>query len=309
MTPQPLPNRLALLDSHAIIYRAFYAYPLLTTTQGVPINAVYGYLRILLTFLRDMSPEYVAAAFDLPAPTFRHTDFAGYKAQRKEMPQELQPQIEIVKECVQALGIPIFAVEGYEADDVIGTLARQSVEHDNTSVLIVTGDQDSFQLVTEEVHVLLPALGKRGEQEVGPEEVKEKLGISPQQVVDYKALAGDASDNIPGVKGIGKKTAAALIVKYGSLAELYTHVTHPEPKEFTPGLLQKLAEGYESAQLSYKLATIDQHVPITATLQSCRVVCYDKAAAIATLQKYEFSSLIPLLPPDEFEQDVESALL
>lgn len=311
------PKRLILIDGHALIYRAFYAIPTLTTKEGIMVNAVYGFLRILLAVVKDFNPEYIAVTFDMPKPTFRHADFAGYKAQRKEMPEDLQGQIQLVRDCVEVLNIPQFGVEGYEADDLIGTLAKQAVEgdlnHQSVDVLIVTGDRDSFQLVTDHVHVLVPAQGKNGEQEFDPAAVEAKMGIKPDQIVDYKALSGDASDNIPGIAGIGPKTAVRLLQEFGTLENIYQHIKDQTDKVKNSKVLKgatltKVAEGYESAIMSQKLATIDRNVPIKITLDDCRVSGYDKATAIAKFEDFGFKSLIKWLPDDDFEKDVAGLL-
>lgn len=306
---------LLLIDSHALIYRAFYAFPPLTSKSGELVNAVYGFTRILLTVIRDLQPRYIATAFDLPKPTFRHTDFAGYKAQRKEMPAELQGQIQRVRDIVGALNIPLLAVEGYEADDVIGTIARQVEREDaQTAVMIVTGDRDAFQLVSDRVHVWMPVTNatQKHAAEYGPAEVLEKMGVSPSQIVDFKALSGDASDNIPGVKGIGAKTAVRLIQDFGSMDGVYDAIANSTTSQSSGVLkgavVKKLAEGHQEAVMSKKLATIDTAVPISVTLDQCRVSGYDKTTAVELFESLGFSSLIKYLPLDDFESGVQDAL-
>lgn len=308
----------ALIDAHALIYRAYYAFPPLTTPDGQLVNAVYGFTRILLTTVRDLEPEYMAIAFDLPKPTFRHTQFAGYKAQRKEMPDDLQPQIEIVKNVVQALNIPDFSVEGYEADDVIGTLSRLGKElhdkkNDPDQVMIITGDRDAFQLVNRTIHVLLPGQGKKAPQEYGTHEVEQKMGIRPDQIIDFKALAGDSSDNIPGIPGIGPKTAVQLLTTFESVDGIYQAIKDKNPKVqdakiIRPSVLKKLTENYDSAMLSKELATIDQQVPIQLKLEKCRVAGYDKATAVKLFDQLGFQSLQKYLPNDDFENGIQDAL-
>lgn len=308
-------KRLILIDSHALIYRAFFAFPHLTAPDGRLVNAVYGFTRILLTVIRDLDPDYIAAAMDLPKPTFRHTEFVGYKAQRKEMPEELQGQIQLVKDIITVLNLPLLAVEGYEADDVIGTIATHTQMHsDDVDVLIVTGDKDSFQLVTDRVHVYVPGNGKIGDVEYGPEQVERKMELRPDQIVDFKALAGDPSDNIPGVKGVGGKTAIALLKEFTSLENLYAQISSGSEqarnaKVLKPGVLKKLSEDQEMALLSQKLATIDRNVPISVSLEDCRVSGYDKTSAVELFEELGFKSLIKNLPSDDFELDVEGALL
>lgn len=311
-------NRLILIDGHALLYRAFFAFPTLTTKSGLMVNAVYGFTRIMLSVIKDHDPKYLAVAFDTPKPTFRHTDFVGYKAQRKEMPEELRGQIDRVKEVVKVLNIPQFAIDGYEADDVIGTIARDITSgckdgQHGTHVLIVTGDKDAFQLVNDCVHVLVPPNGKKGEQEFDAAAVEAKMGIRPDQIVDYKALSGDPSDNIPGIRGIGPKTAVNLLKEYGTVNQIYEEIKNQTDKVRNSKVLKgatliKITEGYESAMLSQKLATIDRHVPIDIDLEDCRVSGYDKAKAVEKFNEFEFNSLIKFLPPDELESSVVDAL-
>lgn len=311
-------NRLILIDGHALLYRAFFAFPTLTTKAGLQVNAIYGFTRVLLSVIKDQNPKYLAVAFDTPKPTFRHTDFVGYKAQRKEMPQELQGQIEGVKEVVKVLNIPQFAIDGYEADDIIGTLSRTVTSEctegkHGTHVLIVTGDKDAFQLVNDCVHVLVPPHGKQGEQEFDQVAVETKMGVRPDQIVDYKALSGDPSDNIPGIAGIGPKTAVRLLQEFGTLDNLYQELKDQTEKVKNSKVLRnstltKITEGYESAKLSQKLAQIDRNVPIHIDLEECRVTGYDKAKAVEKFNEFEFNSLIKYLPPDELESSVMESL-
>jgi DNA polymerase-1 len=315
-------NRLILIDGHALLYRAFFAFPTLTTKAGIAVNAIYGFTRVLLSVIKDQNPKYLAVAFDTPKPTFRHTQYVSYKAQRKEMPELLRGQIEGVKEIVSVLNIPQFAIDGYEADDIIGTLSRtitagcrglQGEEHDCTHVLIVTGDKDAFQLVNDCVHILVPPNGKNGEQEFDPSAVEAKLGIRPDQIIDYKALSGDPSDNIPGVKGIGAKTAVKLLHEFGSVDNMYQEIKDQtqkvtESKTLRGATLKKIVEGYESAKLSQSLAKIDTNVPLHIDLEDCRVTGYDKAMAVAKFNEFEFNSLIKYLPPDELESSVMESL-
>lgn len=311
-------STLMLIDGHALAYRAYHAFPPLTTHDGELVNAVYGFTRILLTVIRDLKPEYVCVCFDLPKPTFRHTQFSGYKAQRKEMPSELQSQIERIKKLVETLNIPMYAVAGYEADDVIGTISTQAFEGklDHVDkVLIVTGDRDAFQLVSNTVHVYMPPRSKEAFYvEYGPEEVKEKMGLTPSQIIEFKALAGDASDNIPGVLGVGEKTAVRLLKEFGSTDVLYERMKNPDTltqeqaKLLKPKLVEKLANGFESMVMSRTLATIDRQVPIEFALNLCLVKDYDKQKVMDLFLSLDFKSLIPLLPNDEFESGVQEAL-
>jgi DNA polymerase I len=316
-----------IVDGHSLIYRAYHAFPELSTAEGVLVNAVYGFARILLVAIRDFRPAYTAVTFDHPTPTFRHTQFEAYKANRPEMPDDLKPQIQLVKDFVNALNIPLFELPGFEADDVIGTLANQACQlrakaevgsgYEDLITLIVTGDRDALQLVNECVHVWMPARGKNHpEKEYDAETMQEVWGIKPYQVIELKALMGDGSDNIPGVAGVGEKTAQKLIAAYDDLEHVYAGVEavtadptqvaqHPLLKG---ALLTKLQAGKEVAALSRQLATIDTNVPIQLDIEACKVSSYEKETVLALLQTWDFNSLVSLLPADEFELTVQEAL-
>lgn len=305
---------LILIDGHALVFRAFHAFPPLTTTDGELVNAVYGFSRILLKVIKDLEPHYIAVAFDMAKPTFRHTSFAGYKAQRKETPSELLSQLGRVKEVVEALNIPIFGIEGYEADDVIGTIATKMGSKD-CKVIIVTGDRDAYQLVRDGVvTVYMPPRKNDEAREYGSEDVVDAMGVNPDQIIDYKALAGDASDNIPGVSGIGPKTAVQLLNAFGSLEGIYEALK--EPAKLTPEqklilkekTVEKLVNDYENAMLSQKLATIDTNVPLDFKIDDCLVSGYEKKKVVDLFLKLGFKSLVQALPEDEFEQGVQDAL-
>ncbi len=265
-----------LFDGHAIIYRAYHAFPELTTPTGMLANAIYGFARILLTAIRDFQPQYLSVAFDHPEPTFRHQDYAEYKAHREKMPDDLIPQVEEVKKVVTTLNIPQFEVSGYEADDLIGTLTRENeTENGRVQMLVVTGDRDLLQLVTDHTHVFIPGRGKHSvDTEYDPATVERIMGITPEQVIDYKALMGDPSDNIPGVKGVGPKTAITLIAKYGCIENLYQAIEQ-QTTDLKPALLEKLIRDKESALLSKILATVDLRATILLDFAACRVSGYD----------------------------------
>lgn len=310
---------LLLVDAHAIIYRAYFALPNLTTSQGKLINAAFGFTRILLTAIRDLEPTHLAVLFDHPKPTFRHKEYKEYKAHREKMPDDLQPQIPLVKQVVDSLNIPRFELEGYEADDLIGTLSRQAAALDTAEeqdqgrklkTVIVTGDKDLLQLVDSSVHVWLPGRGRRDDREYAREEVEDDLGVYPEQVVDLKALMGDSSDNIPGIRGIGPKTAEKLLNEFGSLEAVYQALEkREEHTDILKGaLVKRLENGKENAFLSQKLAQIDQQAPIELNLEQCRVEGYDKQEAVELFQELEFQSLIKELPNDAFETSVQESL-
>ena len=211
-------EKFLIIDGNSIMNRAFYAIRLLSTKDGLYTNALYGFLNIYYMMLDKINPDYVAVSFDLSAPTFRHKMYNKYKAGRKSMPEELRMQMPIIKDILRAMTVPIFEIEGYEADDILGTVAKEN-DKKGIETYILTGDRDSFQLITDLTHVVIPTskMGKTEYTDYTPEILKEKYGIYPNQVVDVKALMGDTSDNIPGVPGVGEKTAYSIIQKYDTL--------------------------------------------------------------------------------------------
>lgn len=245
--------KLILIDGNAILHRAFHALPPLTTKRGDPINAVYGLISMLLRVIQDLEPTHLAVCFDEKEKTFRHKVYPSYQAQRPKMLEELSSQFGKARDVLSAMGIPIYSMPGYEADDVIGTIATQSKEN----VVIVTGDKDQLQLVNSKVKVYLPIVGLSSAKLMGDSEVLEKMGVPPKQIDDLKALIGDPSDNYPGVPGIGPKTAVSLLRTYGGLDYIYENLG-----KISPSIAKKLKDGKKSADLSKKLATIDRNVPI-----------------------------------------------
>ena len=295
-------RRLVLIDGHAILHRAFHAYPPLTNSKGELVGAVYGFSSILLTVLKKLHPEYAAVAFDKKAPTFRHKKYKDYKAHRKPMDEDLIKQILPVHEVVGALNIPIFEKSGYEADDVIGTLVSQAARSAD-EILIVTGDQDAMQLVDGNVKVYMPARGKQAEKIYDKEAVLKKYGLKPAQVVDFKALAGDSSDGIPGVAGIGPKTAVKLLNEYNTLESIYSSLD-----ELPSGIVQKLRRDKKQALLSQELARIDTNSPVKLDLRACRLTDYDRGKVIKLFEELEFKSLIKKLPENEWMEMAEKTL-
>ncbi|MEG1874273.1 MAG: DNA polymerase I [Angelakisella sp.] len=285
--------KLLIFDSNSIINRAFYGIKLLSTKDGQFTNAVYGFFNITLKLIDDLAPDQVVFAFDLRAPTFRHKLYDGYKAQRKGMPEELAQQLPVVKELIAALGYPIVEREGYEADDVLGTFAKLAGE-DGCQVLLATGDRDSLQLVNEQVTVILAATRVGGAQylEMTPQAVRDQYGVEPCQLVETKALMGDSSDNIPGVKGIGEKTAFALIQKYGTVAKLYEQL---DSIEASPSVKAKLAQGREQADLSRTLGEIFCQVPIGDYKTACQRTEMDNDQLYRLLSRLELHSLMTRL--------------
>ncbi len=252
--------KLMILDGNSIVNRAFFGVRMLNAPDGTPTNAVYGFLAILQRLLEDQKPDAVCVSFDLKAPTFRHKAYDGYKAQRKGMPEELAVQMPILKQVLDAMGIRRYELEGYEADDILGTVAAVC-EKNNWECRIVTGDKDSLQLISDTTSVV-HVKSRMGQTETilyTPEVFREEYGFPPRGIVDLKALMGDSSDNIPGVPGVGEKTAMDLMRRYGSLEAIYRDLDGLEVKE---GVRKKLREGEESAKLSYWLATILRDVPL-----------------------------------------------
>lgn len=254
-------EKLILIDGNSLINRAFYALPILNNVKGEPVNAVYGFANMLIKAINDYKPNYIAVAFDLHAPTFRHKLYAEYKAGRRKMPDELASQLPILKDMLRLMNIKILEKETFEADDIIGTMSRRFP----VKSIILTGDRDSLQLINDNVDVYLTKRGLSEILAVNDENIFENFGFNASQVVDFKSLAGDSSDNIPGVPGIGEKTAVDLLQKYGSLDGVYEHLD-----DCTPKMREKLSQNRELAQLSQTLATIDVNVPIECTLEECK---------------------------------------
>lgn len=285
--------KLLCIDSNSILNRAFYGIKLLSTKDGVYTNAIFGYMNIFKKLCDEVSPDAVACAFDLRAPTFRHKMYDGYKATRKGMPDELAGQLPLVQELLGLLGYRIVTAEGYEADDILGTFARACTQSGDTCV-IATGDRDSLQLVSDETTVLLAStkMGKPATTVCTPDYIRQTYGVSPAQLIDVKALMGDASDNIPGVAGIGEKGALKLITEHGSLDAVYASL---ETLPVSPKLREKLAAGRESAMLSRKLAEICCTAPIDTDPASYVRAAPDYAGARALLARLQMFSLIDRL--------------
>jgi DNA polymerase I len=284
-------ERLALIDSNSLIYRAFFAVPPLTTTKGELANATFGFASILLKSLEQATPQHIAAAFDLPVPTFRREMEPTYKATRKPMPDELRPQFERCKELLDAFGIPMYSLPGYEADDVIGALARQA-EAKGLETIIVSGDLDPLQLVTPRIKLMTTRQGFQNTVIYDEEMIRQRYGLRPDQMVDFKALKGDATDNIPGVPGVGDKTAAKLIAERGNLEGVYADLG-----TYTPRLRESLAANKDQVFRSRELATIVTDLPVTLDLERTRRTTYDRAAVLELFRELEFRSLVPRLPP------------
>lgn len=278
-------KRLVLIDGHAILHRAYHALPPLTSRSGELVNAVYGFCTILLKVIDDLKPQYLAVAFDTPKPIFRQDIFIGYQVQRPRMEAELAGQIEKVQKMLSAFGIPFFAIPGYEADDLIGTIAKKAK---NLKTIIVSGDRDLFQLVNKKVKLYVPIYGLSEAQLFGGKEVRQKMGVEPAQIIDYKGLVGDASDNYPGVSGIGPKTAVSLLQRFGTLEKIYKSIDKIENES----LKRKLLDGRESAELSKRLATVVINVPLDLEIENLRLKDLKTREAIEVLNQLGFRSLV-----------------
>jgi DNA polymerase-1 len=280
-------EKFMILDGNSLIHRAFYAIPLLTTSEGLFTNAVYGFVNMLLKILSDEQPACVAVAFDKGKVTFRMDHYEQYKGHRKPTPDELRPQFALAKDVLRAMKIPVYELEGYEADDLIGTVTRLA-ENEGYHTLIVTGDRDALQLVSPHAEVLLTKKGITELDKYDPDKVKERYGLTPEQIIDLKGLMGDASDNIPGVPGVGEKTALKLLHQFGSIENLYdSFESLPANK-----LKEKLADNRELAFLSKKLATIVTDVSCDVDLACCVLSEPDYEQLLTLFRKYEFRSLI-----------------
>ena len=288
-------KKFVLIDGNSIMNRAFYGImgsKMLMTKDGTYTNAVYGFLAILFKLLEDVQPDYMAVAFDLKAPTARHKLYEGYKATRKGMPEELAMQMPIIKEILHAMRIDIIEKEGYEADDVLGTLSRYG-EKQGWEVTILSGDRDTFQLATDHVTIRIPRTkgGKTETEEYNREKIIENYGIEPKQLIEVKGLQGDTSDNIPGVPGIGEKTALSLIQKYGSIENLYQKLEAGED-ELKGKQREKIQDNKELAFLSKTLGTINLEVPIEDTLENFKVEEWDKPKVLELFKELNFNRYI-----------------
>lgn len=276
-------NKLVLIDGNAILHRAYHALPPLTTKRGEPINAVYGLISMLLRIIQDLKPTHIAVAFDRPEPTFRHLAFKSYQAQRPPLADELSSQFEKAKDVLSAFGIPIYEKVGFEADDVIGTLATRA---DTDEVVVVTGDRDQLQLVDEKIKVYMPVGGLANAKMMDRVAVIEKMGVTPSQIPDYKALVGDPSDNYSGVSGIGPKTAIGLLSKYKNFEGIFAHLN-----EISKSTAEKLTKGKSDGKISLKLAKIVRDVPIEADFEKMSKWQIDSPGVLELSSKYGFKTL------------------
>lgn len=252
-------SKIVLIDGHSILNRAFYGVPALTNAKGQHTNAVFGFLNILFKILDEEKPEYLTVAFDVSAPTFRHEMYKEYKGTRKPMPDELYEQVPMMKEVLQAMGVEIVEQAGFEADDILGTIAKRS-EQEGMEVTLVSGDRDLLQIATERIKIRIPKTkgGKTEIEDYYAKDVKDTYQVTPEQFIELKALMGDASDNIPGVPKVGEKTATELMVTYGSIDAVYQHIEEISKKS----IRESLAANRDLADLSKALATINIHAEI-----------------------------------------------
>ena len=282
-------EKLVLIDGHSILNRAFYGVPILTNTQGLHTNAVYGFLNILFKLVDEEKPAYLAVAFDLKAPTFRHNMFEQYKGTRKPMPEELHEQVPLIKEVLSAMKIPILTKEGYEADDILGTVAKQA-QNAGLEVTVVSGDRDLLQLADTHIKISIPKTS-RGTTEVHnyyPEDVEREYQVSPTAFIDVKALMGDTSDNIPGIPSVGEKTATNLIVQFGSVEGVYDHLDEVKP----PRAKKALEENRELAKLSYDLAKICREAPVEFSKEETRLGELFTKEAYEVMSRLELKSIL-----------------
>ena len=288
-------KKIVLIDGNSILNRAFYGImgnKMLTTPDGKYTNAVYGFLAILFKVLEDIEPEYLMVTFDLKAPTARHKLYDGYKATRKGMPNELAEQMPILKDILKSMNIKVIEKEGYEADDVLGTMAKRA-EKDGFDVTIVSGDRDTFQLTSNRVKVRIPhtKMGKTETETFGREEVLKKYGVTPKQLIEVKGLQGDTSDNIPGVPGIGEKTALELVKKYKTIDGIYEAIEKGED-DLKPKAKERLLENKELAMLSRTLGTINLEVPIEENLEEFKIKEWNKEEVFSKFKELNFNRFI-----------------
>ncbi len=283
-------KKLVLIDGNAIIHRAFHAIPPLNNKDGIPTNAVYGFFTMVFKIIEDLRPEYLIVCFDKKAPTFRKQMYVGYQAKRPKMSDDLIPQIDLVHKGLDKAKIEHFEIDGYEADDLIGTLSVDAKKL-GLQTIIVSGDRDLLQLVNHKVLMLAPIMGITKMTLFDEAKVKEKYGLNPLQIVDYKALAGDSSDNYPGVSGIGPKTASSLIGQYETLENLYKHIS-----ELPIKIQEKLAVDAEQAAMSKKLATIILDAPVKIDEKKAEINKIDKEGLKKTFENLGFKSLLSRFP-------------
>ncbi len=293
-------KKIVLIDGHSILNRAFFGVPPLTNSEGLHTNAVYGFLNIMFKILDEEKPDYLTVAFDRSEPTFRHQMFDAYKGTRKPMAQELREQVPVMKDVLQAMGIKIMEMPGYEADDLLGTIAGMA-EAQGMDVSIISGDRDLLQLATEKVKIRIPKTKRTGTEieDYYAADVVERYQVTPKEFIDVKALMGDSSDNIPGVPGIGEKTATNLIVAYKSIENAYAHLEEITPKRAKTNL----EEHYDMAQMSKTLATIEVHAPIEFDLEAAKLTDLYTPEAYVYMKRLEFKNMLTRFSDDMSQQN------
>jgi len=307
-------KRFLIIDSNSLIHRAFHALPPLTSKSGELVNALYGFSLIFFRALKDLHPQYIAAAFDYPAPTFRHEKFKEYKAKRPKAPPELYSQIPKVKELLQAFNVEMFEKQGFEADDVIATLSKLILKRQvfpKLETIILTSDKDALQLIDKQTKVYLIKKGVKDAVLYDEEKVKEEYGgLTPSQILDFKALRGDPSDNIPGVTGIGEKTAIELLLKFNSFDNLYKELEENtvKTKELKPRTRELLLKYKEQAFLSKDLAEAEKNVPLEFQVDKCKFSNFNKEKAVEMFNKYNFTSLLKRIDELNLEKEDSSIL-
>lgn len=280
-------QKFILIDGNAIIHRAFHAIPPFKTSKGELVNAIYGFSSMLLTILNKEKPDYIAVSFDMKGKTFRHEEYKEYKATRKKAPDELYSQIPRIKDVVRTFQIPIYEIQGFEADDVLGTLSKQAEKTPELVTYIVTGDKDAFQLISEKTKVLTPFKGFSETTLYDTQKILGKFGLKPTQIIDLKGLQGDSSDNIKGVAGVGIKTATTLLQKYGNLENIYANID-----QITGKVHENLVRDKENAFFSRRLATIVRDVDVTLDLEASKSHEYNKQNVLDLFSELGFKSLI-----------------
>ena len=295
-------EKIVLIDGHSILNRAFYGLPDLTNSEGLHTNAVYGFLNIMTKILEEEKPQYLTVAFDLHAPTFRHKMFDAYKGTRKPMPEELRQQVPVIKAVLQAMGITIISQEGYEADDLLGTIARRS-EEKGMDVTIVSGDRDLLQLATDKVLIRIPKTrgGKTVIEDYHTAQVLETYKVTPPQIIELKALMGDTADNIPGIPGVGEKTAAKIIGEFGTIENAHEHLEEIKPNKAK----ESLREHYDLAVLSKKLATINTDSPIAFEWENARLGGLYTQDAYEWFKRLDFKNLLSRFEKTEAKESVQ----
>ncbi|MCK4473943.1 hypothetical protein KAU40_01630 [Candidatus Parcubacteria bacterium] len=305
-------KRLIIIDSNSVIHRAYHALPPLTTKKGELVNAIYGFLLVFLKAIKEFEPDYIAACFDVHAPTFRNKLSKQYKAKRPKAPKELYEQIPKIKEILRKTNITVFEKPGYEADDLIATIAKKAPQkqiYPEIEIYIFSADLDVLQLVNKNTKIYSFSKGIKKAIVYGKQEVVERFGVLPKQIVDFKALAGDAADNIPGATGIGKKTASQLLQKFNTIENLFQIIEKNDAREINPRIKEILIKNKDQIFLSQQLAQTRQDAPIDFNLEQCQSQKFDRQKAGEIFKDYGFHSLAKRLYNDENNNNKVQGLL